>query len=89
MQKETIDDLAMRIKFITMKYEGERVFGNDKDEIKRVIMYHLNQKPDLKYYINNSYIDELIDLLIEGISDAVARNTENVLQELERSQKER
>jgi hypothetical protein len=65
------------------------VFGNDKDEIKRVIMYHLNQKPDLKYYINNSYIDELIDLLIEGISDAVARNTENVLQELERSQKER
>lgn len=55
------------------------MFGNDKDEIKRVIMYHLNQKPDLKYYINNSYIDELIDLLIEGISDAVARNTENVL----------
>ena len=65
------------------------MFGNDKDEIKRVIMYHLNQNPDLKYYINNSYIDELIDLLIEGISDAVARNTENVLQELERSQKER
>lgn len=65
------------------------MFGNDKDEIKRVIMYNLNQKPDLKYYINNSYIDELIDLLIEGISDAVARNTENVLQELERSQKER
>lgn len=65
------------------------MFGNDKDEIKRVIMYHQNQKPDLKYYINNSYIDELIDLLIEGISDAVARNTENVLQELERSQKER
>ena len=65
------------------------MFGNDKDEIKRVIMYHLNQKPDLKYSSNNSYIDELIDLLIEGISDAVARNTENVLQELERSQKER
>ena len=65
------------------------MFGNDKDEIKRVIMYHLNQKPDLKYVLNNSYIDELIDLLIEGISDAVARNTENVLQELERSQKER
>lgn len=43
----------------------------------------------LNDYINNSYIDELIDLLIEGISDAVARNTENVLQELERSQKER
>lgn len=65
------------------------MFGNDKDEIKRVIIYHLNQKPDLKYYINNPYIDELIDLLIEGISDAVARNTENVLQEMERSQQER
>lgn len=56
-----------------------------KADIKRIILYHLDQKPDLKYYINNPYIDELIEVLIEGVSDAIARSNQSVVDKLTRA----
>ena len=61
------------------------MYSKNKDDIKRIILYHLDQKPDLKYYINNPYIDELIEVLIEGISDAIAQSNQSVIDELSRA----
>lgn len=54
-------------------------YGLTQNEIKRIIQAELDTNPDLKYYIDNQYIDELLELLIEGISIAIMRNTETVI----------
>lgn len=58
------------------------MYLENKNDIKRIILYHLDQKPDLKYYINNPYLDELIEVLIEGVSDAIAQSNKSIVDEL-------
>ena len=59
-------------------------YGLRHSEIKEIIMDHVEQNPDLKYYIDNDYIYELVDAIVEGVSVAIERNTEEVFHQLER-----
>lgn len=59
-------------------------YGLSDYEIERIIRHSLNKNPDLKYYINNDYIDELINLIVSGVSRAIVENTEKVVSDLER-----
>ena len=44
------------------------------DEIARNIREHINTKnPELLQYIDNHYVDELLNLLIEGVSIELAK----------------
>ena len=58
-------------------------YGLSKEEIEEIIQAELDKNPDLKYYINNSYFDEFISLLIDGISNAIIQNTEKTIQDYE------
>lgn len=58
-------------------------YGLTEHELKRVILMELNHNPDLKYYINNPYLDELLDLLIDGITKAITANTQEVIHQIE------
>lgn len=63
------------------------MYGLTKNEAERIIKDSLNKNPDLKYYINNDYIDELVSLLVEGICNVIEENNKKVIRDIERELK--
>lgn len=59
--------------------------GLREDQIERIIKTSLDKNPDLKYYIDDEYVLELIDLLIEGVSKAIEENNQKLISDLLRS----
>ncbi len=53
--------------------------GFSEEEVKSIIQDELNKKPDLKYYINNPYIEELVSLIIDGVSKAIVSNCDKAV----------
>jgi len=56
--------------------------GMSKYEIKRILEEKIESDPDLKYYLDNEYTIKIIDLLVEGISDAFEKNNEKLIDDL-------
>jgi len=44
--------------------------GMSRYEIKQILEEKIESEPDLKYYLDNEYTIKIIDLLVEGISEA-------------------
>ncbi len=59
-------------------------YGLRDYQIEKIIRHSLDKNPDLKYYINNDYIDELVNLLVIGVSQAIEENTKKVISDIER-----
>lgn len=59
-------------------------YGLKDYEVERIIRHSLNKNPDLKYYINNDYLEELISLLVEGVGQAIEANNKKVFSDIER-----
>ena len=57
-------------------------YGYSKEQICDIIKNRMNDNPDLKYYINNDYIDELVNLLIEGIAEVIEVNTAKAMDDV-------
>lgn len=57
-------------------------YGYSKEMISEIIKNRLKDNPDLKYYINNDYIAELVNLLIDGIAEAIEINTAEAFDDL-------
>ena len=53
--------------------------GMSKYEIKRILEEKIESDPDLKYYLDNEYTIKIIDLLVEGISEAFEKNNEKLM----------
>lgn len=58
-------------------------YGLQKNKLKKIILESVNKNPDLKYYINDDYIYELVDGIIDGVSIAIEENTKEVLRQIE------
>lgn len=56
--------------------------GMSKYEIKRILEKKIESDPDLKYYLDNEYTIKIIDLLVEGISEAFEKNNEKLIDDL-------
>lgn len=56
--------------------------GMSKYEIKRILEEKIESDPDLKYYLDNVYTIKIIDLLVEGISEAFEKNNEKLMNDL-------
>ena len=56
--------------------------GMSKYEIKRILEEKIESDPDLKYYLDNEYNINIIDLLVEGISEAFEKNNEKLMYDL-------
>ena len=50
--------------------------GMSRYEIKQILEEKIESEPDLKYYLDNEYTIKIIDLLVEGISEAFEKNNE-------------
>lgn len=48
-------------------------------EIERILYEKIESDPDLKYYIDNDYITKLVELLVEGIGEAIEENNKKLL----------
>jgi len=48
-------------------------YGLDKYELKKIITEKIEQNPDLKYYINDDYIYELVEAIVDGVSEAIEK----------------
>lgn len=59
-------------------------YGLDKYETERILKEHLNKEPDLKYYIDNDYMEKLVDILVEGIAKVVEENNKKVEEDVRR-----
>lgn len=56
--------------------------GMSKYEIKRILEEKIESDPDLKYYLDNEYTIKIINLLVEGISEAFEKNNEKLIDDL-------
>lgn len=63
------------------------MYGLNEREAKEIIKSSLLKNPDLKYYINNDYIEEIINLLIEGVAKAIEENNRKIVKDVERELK--
>ena len=61
--------------------------GLRADRIKSIVNYKIEMDPDLKYYIDNDYISKLVDLLIEGVSEAFEENNRQIIRDLTTEQR--
>ena len=57
-------------------------YGLDKNKIKQIILESVNKNPDLKYYINDDYLYELVDGIADGVSIAIEENTKEVIRQI-------
>lgn len=56
--------------------------GLDKRKIERRLHEKLDSNPDLKYYIDNEYVNILVELLIEGIAEVIEENNTELINDL-------
>ncbi len=59
-------------------------YGMSKDEVVRELKTEIEKDPDLKYYLNNEYVERLIELLIEGIGKVIEKNNRKVEKDKEK-----
>lgn len=59
-------------------------YGLDKYEAEKILKKSLDKEPDLKYYMNNDYMEKLVDILIEGIANVIEENNKKVEEDVKR-----
>lgn len=60
--------------------EGKKIntYGMDKNEVIRELKLEIEKDPDLKYYLNNEYVEKMFELLIEVIENVIEKNNKKV-----------
>lgn len=58
--------------------------GLRKYEIEDILMKKIENDPDLKYFIDDDATTRLIDLLVEGVAEAIDRNNRELDRQLRR-----
>lgn len=58
--------------------------GLRKSEIEAILRKKMEEEPNLKYYVDNDYIIRIVDLLIEGVAEAISRNNRELDSDLGR-----
>ena len=56
-------------------------YGMRKSEVVRELKQYIEKDPDLKYYLDNEYVEKIIGLLIEGIGNIIEKNNRKIEEE--------
>jgi hypothetical protein len=62
-------------------------YGLRQEQLKRIILETMNSNPDLKYYVEDDYVLQLMYLMAEGVACAIEENTEHVIDRVTRELK--
>ena len=58
--------------------------GLNKYEEEKILREYLEKEPDLKYYIDNDYMEKLVNILIKGISKLIEENNRKIEEDIKR-----
>ena len=59
-------------------------YGMRKSEVVRELKQYIEEDPDLKYYLDNEYVEKIIGLLIEGIGNIIEKNNRKIEEDKKR-----
>ena len=59
-------------------------YGMRKNEVVRELKQYIEKDPDLKYYLDNEYVEKIIGLLIEGIGNVIEKNNRKIEEDKKR-----
>lgn len=59
-------------------------YGMRKNEVVRELKQYIEKDPDLKYYLDNEYVEKIIGLLIEGIGNIIEKNNRKIEEDKKR-----
>lgn len=62
-------------------------YGLRRYDVKRIIEQRLNSNPDIFYYIEIDHIDLLVELITEGVADAIEENNMKLIDDIKRELK--
>lgn len=57
-------------------------YGLSRDEVKATIKRRLNENPDIFYFMDNDYIEELVEALSNGVADAIELNNKKFIDDM-------
>jgi hypothetical protein len=55
-------------------------YGIDKQNIEGIIRNKLNENPDIFYYIDDYYMEKIVNSLIEGVSEAIYLSNKKIIE---------
>ena len=58
--------------------------GLKKYEAEKILREDLEKEPDLKYYIDNDYMEKLVNILIKGIAKLIEENNRKIEEDIKR-----
>jgi hypothetical protein len=58
--------------------------GLDSVQVKHIINEKIKSNPDIFYYIEDDYIKELVDLIADGVGEAIEKNNKALIKDLKR-----
>lgn len=64
-------------------------YGLDKYRVKSILEDALRAEPDLFYYIDNQYIENLVNVLTNGIANVIEENNKKLIDDIVRDLKHR
>ena len=56
--------------------------GLNKYEAEKILREYLEKEPDLKYYIDNDYMEKLVNILIKGIAKLIEENNRKIEEDI-------
>ncbi|GGA31566.1 hypothetical protein GCM10010917_15840 [Paenibacillus physcomitrellae] len=57
-------------------------YGLSKHRIRDIVSYQFNKHPDIYYYLDNQYLEQIISSLVEGFAEAMERNNKELIESL-------
>lgn len=57
-------------------------FGLTRYDVKELINNKLKEQPDLFYYIDNSYVELLTQMLIDAVAEVIVENNERLQEDI-------
>lgn len=57
-------------------------YGLSKKEIENIIQNKMKENPDIFYYIDDYYLEKVINAIIEGVVDAVYQSSKEIIKQV-------
>lgn len=57
-------------------------YGLDKYRVKNMLEDVFRTEPDLFYYIDNQYIERLVNVLTDGIANVIEENNKKIIDDI-------
>lgn len=54
-----------------------------ENEVKIILKRKINENPDIFYYIEDPYIEKIIEALIDGVAEVIEENNKKLIRDMQ------